>query len=154
MTGITENGIEIDRTVAADPEQVFAALTTAESFAQWFGTRAVDVPIDRLDYRAEPGRRWAAVMVLPDGNAINWAGEFVEVDAPTRLMMTLTDQPEAENGALLSIDLTRIDAASGAGSGTQLRAQQEAPGFSDEQKLATIAGWEGFLDVLAEIAEA
>jgi hypothetical protein len=31
---------------------------------------------------------------------------------------------------------------------------QEAPGFTAEQREATIAGWQAFFDVLQEIAEA
>ena len=38
--------------------------------------------------------------------------------------------------------------------GTHLHATQEAPGFSDEQKLATIEGWQAFLDVVGEVAAA
>lgn len=88
-------------------------------------------------------------MVLPDGGTMDWAGTFIEVDAPTRLEMTITDQPDAENGARLTFEL----AAAADGEGTRLMMTQQAPGFSDEQKHATIAGWQGFLDVLAQIAE-
>ena len=147
MTAITEAGIEIDREFAAAPAAVFAAWTTAESFAQWFGGSMVQVPMETLDYVAEAGRVWTATMVLPDGNTMNWTGEFVEVDAPNRLVMTLTDQPENEARAVMTIDL----AASG--SGTRMRMTQETPGFSEEQRLGTIAGWESFFDVLGAIAE-
>ena len=62
------------------------------SFAQWFGTRAVTVPADRLSWEVREGQDWAAVMVLPDGAEINWRGRFVLVDAPQRLEFTL-DRP-------------------------------------------------------------
>lgn len=148
MTGITEEGIEIDREFAAPPAVVFAAWTTPESFARWFGGQDVHVPIDGLDYRAEVGRAWSAMMVLPDGNAIDWAGEFLEIDPPSRLVMTLTDRPASGQRAVLTLDLTPTEA------GTRLRMTQQTPGFTDEQRLGTIAGWQTFLDVLAEIAEA
>lgn len=147
MTGITEAGIEIDREFAATPDAVFAAWTSPESFARWFGGRDVQVPLDGLDYRAVVGRAWSAMMVLPDGNTIDWAGEFLEVDPPSRLVMTLTDRPADGARAVLTIDLTPTAA------GTLMRMTQETPGFTPEQREGVIAGWQTFLDVLAEIAE-
>lgn len=147
MTGITDEGIEIDREFAAPPSAVFAAWTTAASFARWFGGREVQVPLDGLDFRAEAGREWTAMMVLPDGNTIDWAGEFLEVDPPSRLVMTLTDRPAEGERAVLTVELTPTEA------GTRMRMTQQTPGFTDEQRLGTIAGWQTFLDVLGEIAE-
>lgn len=147
MTGITEDGIEIDREFAAPPASVFAAWTTPESFARWFGGRDVQVPGDQLDYRAEAGRAWSAMMVLPDGNTIDWAGEFLEVDPPSRLVMTLTDRPDVAERAVLTIDLTPTD------TGTRMVMTQQTPGFSVAQREGTIAGWQSFLDVLTDIAE-
>jgi hypothetical protein len=89
MTGITPGGFEIDRDFAAPPSAVFAAWTTAEHFARWFGGKDVQVPADRLDYEPAAGRAWSA-----------------------------------------------------------------APDFTDEQRKATIAGWQTFFDVLQQIAEA
>lgn len=148
MTGITEDGIEIDREFAATPDAVFAAWTTAESFSRWFGGRDVQVPLDGLDYRAEVGRAWSAMMVLPDGSTIDWAGEFLEVDPPSRLVMTLTDRPAEGDRAVLTVELTPTAV------GTRLLMTQQTPGFSTEQREGTIAGWQSFLDVLGEIAAA
>ncbi|MEY9953659.1 SRPBCC domain-containing protein [Leifsonia sp. EB34] len=148
MTGFTADGIVIDREFAAPPAAVFAAWTTPESFARWFGGLDVQVPLDGLDYRAVEGRSWSAMMVLPDGTTIQWAGEFLEVDPPTRLVMTLTDRPDVAERAVLTVDLTPSPV------GTRLRLTQQTPGFSDEQRQGTIAGWMTFLDVLGELAEA
>ena len=71
---------------------MFAAWTTAEHFARWFGGEDVQIPADRLDY-----------------------------------------EPTA--------------------SGTHMHLTQEAPDFTDEQRKATIAGWQTFFDVLQQIAE-
>lgn len=139
--------IEIERDIAASPEAVFDAWTTPESFAQWFGTRAVDVPTDRLDFVAEEGRPWSATMVLPDGNTIDWTGEFREVTRPARLEFTITDQPADPARAAVTVDLTETD------EGTHLLMTQETPGFTEEQREGLIGGWNAFLDVLAEIAE-
>jgi uncharacterized protein YndB with AHSA1/START domain len=107
---------------------VFAAWTTAEHFARWFGGKDVQIPADRLDYEPTAGRAWSATMVLPDGNTIDWTGE------PGRLAITVEFSPTA--------------------SGTHMHLTQEAPDFTDERRTATIAGWQTFLAVLQQIAEA
>lgn len=148
MTGITEEGFEIDRDLAPAPADVFRAWTTAEGFAAWFGGDGIDVPADRLDFVAEPGRTWKATMVLPDGNEMNWTGEIVEVTPDRRFVFTLTDQPQDPARAQAVVELSPL------GEGTRLHFTQEAPGFSDEQKQATIAGWEHFIDALEAHAAA
>ena len=83
----------ITRTLRAPRELVFEAITKPEHFAVWFGTAAVEVPQDTLTMDVRPGGDFRAVMHLPDGNRINWAGSYVEVEPPSHLAMTLTDQP-------------------------------------------------------------
>ena len=63
-------GIRITRDFSAAREQVWAAWTTPTSFAQWFGTRAVTVPADRLSWDVREGQDWAAVMRAP-----RWGGD-------------------------------------------------------------------------------
>ncbi|HWT34391.1 MAG TPA: SRPBCC domain-containing protein [Microbacterium sp.] len=148
MTGITtDTGIEIERDFAAAPADVFAAWTTPEAFARWFGGDQVQVPLDSLDYRAEAGRSWSATMVLPDGNTIAWTGEFVEVSPVSRLVLTMTDQPDADGRATITVDLTATQ------NGTRMRFTQTTPGFTAEQREGVLAGWQGFIDVLQQVAE-
>jgi uncharacterized protein YndB with AHSA1/START domain len=148
MTGITPEGFEIDRDFAAPPSAVFAAWTTAEHFARWFGGKDVQIPADRLDYEPAAGRAWSATMVLPDGNTIDWTGEFLEVVPGKRLVFTMTDQPDKPSRLAIIVELSATV------SGTHMHMTQEAPNFTEEQRKATIAGWQTFLDVLQEIAEA
>ena len=148
MTGITPEGFEIDRDFAAPPAAVFAAWTTAEHFARWFGGKDVQVPADRLDYEPAVGRAWSATMVLPDGTTIDWAGEFLEVVPDKRLVLTMTDRPAEPTRAAITVELSPT------AGGTHMHMTQEAPGFAAEQREATIAGWQAFFDVLQAIAEA
>ena len=106
MTGITPEGFEIDRDFAAPPAAVFAAWTTAEHFARWFGGKDVQIPADRLDYEPAAGRAWSATMVLPDGNTIDWAGEFLEVVPGKRLVFTMTDQPAEPSRLAITVDFS------------------------------------------------
>lgn len=148
MTGITTDGIEIDRDFAASPAAVFTAWTTPEHFARWFGGKAVLVPLDSLDFVVEPGRAWSAQMVLPDGNTIGWTGEFIEVVPDRRLVFTISDRPAEPGRARIVVELVPIP------DGTRMRFTQETPGFSSEQQEGVLAGWQSFIDDLEQIATA
>lgn len=140
--------ITIERHIAAPASAVFAAWTTPEHFARWFGGPEIEVPLDSLDFRAEPGRSWTAQMNLPDGNVMDWTGDFVEVTPNERLVWTLTDQPAEPDRAQMVVELTE------SADGTHLLFTQETPGFSAEQQAAVLAGWESFIDELERIATA
>ena len=135
----------ITRELTAPRELVFKALTAPEHFAVWFGTAAVEVPQDTLTMDVRPGGKFRAVMHLPDGNLINWAGEYVEVDPPAHLAMTLTDNPDAYAGLPVLFDLEEI------AGGTRLTISQDRADFSDEQVAATIGGYNAFVDEIQNI---
>ncbi|GAA1950457.1 SRPBCC domain-containing protein [Microbacterium deminutum] len=137
----------ITRTLRAPRELVFEALTKPEHFAVWFGTAAVEVPQDTLTMDVRPGGAFRAVMQLPDGNRIDWAGSYVEVDPPSHLAMTLTDQPGDEVGLPVLFDLEEVDG------GTQLTISQDRSDFTDEQVAATIAGYNAFIDDIERVVE-
>lgn len=135
----------VTRTLAAPREIVFDALTKPEHFAVWFGTAEVEVPQDTLSMDVRPGGAFRAVMHLPDGNLIHWAGTYIEVDPPARVAMTLTDQPGDDAGLPVIFDLESVEG------GTQLTVRQDRSDFSDEQVAATIAGYNAFIDDLEKI---
>lgn len=137
--------LELDFRIEASPDRVFAALTEPEQFAQWFGTAAVDVPLDQLVWRPEEGAHWRAMMVLPDGGCIHWHGTFVEVDPPRRLVITMDDDPLVDSTDPTSFLLTED------GTGTILTVRQSTPGFSPEEQEATRAGYVAFLTDLAAL---
>jgi uncharacterized protein YndB with AHSA1/START domain len=135
----------VTRTLAAPRELVFEAITRPEHFAVWFGTAEVEVPQDTLSMDVRPGGAFRAVMHLPDGNRINWAGTYVEVDPPSHLAMTLTDQPGDDAGLPVIFDLEPVEG------GTQLTIRQDRSDFSDEQVAATIAGYNAFIDDMERV---
>jgi uncharacterized protein YndB with AHSA1/START domain len=137
----------ITRTLRAPRELVFEAITRPEHFAVWFGTAAVEVPQESLTMDVRPGGAFRAVMVLPDGNRIDWAGEYQVVEPPTHLAMTLTDQPGDDAGLPVLFDLEEVDG------GTQLTIRQDRSDFSDEQVAATIAGYNAFVDDIERVLE-
>ncbi|MCW3494470.1 SRPBCC family protein [Microbacterium sp. SSM24] len=137
----------ITRTLRAPRELVFEAITLPEHFAVWFGTAAVEVPQESLTMDVRPGGAFRAVMVLPDGNRIDWAGEYKVVEPPSHLAMTLTDQPGDDAGLPVLFDLEEVDG------GTQLTIRQDRSDFSDEQVAATIAGYNAFVDDIERVLE-
>ncbi len=139
--------VTITRDLAAPRELVFDAITQPAHFSVWFGTAAVTVPLDSLIMDVRVGGAFRATMLLPDGNRIDWAGEYVEVDPPSHLAMTLTDDPDAYAGLPVLFDLEEIEG------GTRLTISQDRADFSDEQVDATIAGYNAFVDEIAAVLE-
>lgn len=135
----------VTRTLRAPRELVFDAITRPEHFAIWFGTAAVEVPQDSLLMDVRPGGRFQAVMLLPDGGRIDWAGEYLAVEPPSHLAMTLSDQPGDDAGLPVLFDLEEVE------DGTKLTIRQDRADFTDEQVAATIAGYNAFLDDMEDV---
>lgn len=135
----------VTRMLRAPRELVFEAITRPEHFAVWFGTAAVEVPQETLSMDVRPGGRFRAVMLLPDGGRIDWAGEYLAVEPPAHLAMTLTDQPGDDAGLPVLFDLEEV------GEGTKLTIRQDRADFTDEQVAATIAGYNAFLDDMEDV---
>lgn len=135
----------VTRTLRAPRDLVFEAITKPEHFAVWFGTAAVNVPQESLTMDVRPGGAFRAVMELPDGNRIDWAGEYKVVEPPSHLTMTLTDQPGDDAGLPVLFDLEEVDG------GTLLTIRQDRSDFTDEQVAATIAGYNAFIDDIERV---
>ena len=141
------DGFTITRTFAAPPQLVFEAFTKPEHFSVWFGTAAIPVPLDTLSMDVRVGGRWTAVMHLPDGTTKDWEGEYTEVDPPSRLAFTLTDQIGEDPGEPVTVDLKEVDG------GTEMTFWQARHGFTDEQIAAVTQGYGAFFDELGRIVE-
>lgn len=141
------DGFTTTRTIAASPERVWHALVDAESFASWFGTEHVAVPLSTLRWDAREGSEWSAQMVLPDGATIDWEGEFVRVDQPRELAFTITDDATNPQRDDVVFTLTASD-----GGGCALTLAQSGGGLSPDQYEQAAAGWAGFVDVIEQIA--
>jgi uncharacterized protein YndB with AHSA1/START domain len=81
--------LQLRRTIAAPRAEVFRAWTEPELFSKWFrppGTRAPEVELD-----PRPGGRWRVTLTARGIKPPSWRtfGEFVEVDAPSRLVFTM-----------------------------------------------------------------
>ena len=143
-----DNVISANRTFHVSPQRAYDAWTTPEQFAYWFGTDQVTIPLDTVKMDLRPGGKWAAQMHLPDGNVINWVGEYRELDPGNRIAMTITDQPDDPAQALLEVDFNPESDGD-----TNVAITQEAPGFSAEQIKQTEAGYNSFFDSMATLFE-
>ncbi len=85
---MSERTVSITRIFDAPPERVFAAWTSAEHLARWFGPRGFTIPACEAD--ARPGGVFRVCLRSPQG-VDYWArGEYREVIAPERLVIACT----------------------------------------------------------------
>ncbi len=134
--------VSITRTFAVPPEQVFAAWTTPEHFGHWFGTESTTVEDVQMDVRV--GGRWSARMILGGGVEIDWHGSYLEVDAPNRLVFSLTDRP-GDKFERVTVTLTKVEA------GTEMTFTQSGGNVPPENYARLEEGWRSFFDDLSKI---
>jgi uncharacterized protein YndB with AHSA1/START domain len=72
--------------IAAPPERVFRALTTAE-ITEWWGS-ADSYRVTRFQADLRPGGAWRSDGVNQDGRPFSVHGEFLEIDPPRLLVQT------------------------------------------------------------------
>src|ERR671935_939526 len=107
MTSLT-----LVRRIKARPSVVFEALTTPEGIASWWGPDEGPVLIAETDVRV--GGRFRVRFRMLDGSEHESTGEYLEVSAPKRLVMswqwTTGGEPdEAGHLSRIEIDLKPID---------------------------------------------
>ncbi|TDE07353.1 SRPBCC domain-containing protein [Jiangella asiatica] len=75
----------IERTFAAPRDLVWAAMTSAEHLARWIGPHGTTTEVVEMDVRPGGGWKWINKY---DGGSVTFAGEYLEVEPPTRLVRT------------------------------------------------------------------
>ncbi|WP_127466566.1 SRPBCC domain-containing protein [Streptomyces sp. B27] len=144
MNGGTRQGIDLTRVLHAPQRRVFAAWTSPEDFAAWYGGEA-EVPLDRVAMDVRPGGAWSLVIVLP-GVEMPFHGVYREVSEPDGLVLTLKDgsAPKEAEGEIVTVTLTDL------GDGTtELAFHQRGGSLTPAQYAAAEDGWEAFFDALA-----
>jgi uncharacterized protein YndB with AHSA1/START domain len=84
-------GIELEQLVAAPGDEVFRAFVEPEQLSRWWGPRGFTVPEASLD--AHPGGRYRIAMRPPGGEPFHLTGEYRDVEAPARLVLTFNWEP-------------------------------------------------------------
>jgi uncharacterized protein YndB with AHSA1/START domain len=138
------NGFTVTRVFDAPRERVWREWTEPEAFADWFGGTESEVPLDSVTMDVRPGGAWRATMYAgPERREIRWWGEYREVDAPERLVFTVSDRAD-DRYELVTVVLADL------GDGrTEMRFEQRG-WMRPEQYERTKQGWGGFFDRIAE----
>jgi uncharacterized protein YndB with AHSA1/START domain len=85
------------RSVLAAPRaRIFQALTTPADLAAWWGPEGFSTTEMDLDLRV--GGRYRFTMRPPEGEPFHLAGEFLEIDAPSRLVYSFRwEEPDPDD---------------------------------------------------------
>jgi uncharacterized protein YndB with AHSA1/START domain len=138
-------GLTIRRVFAASRERVWREWTEAEAFADWFGGVEAEVPLETVAMDVRPGGAWRATMFSgPERRRIDWSGEFREVRAPERLVLTISDQPGGVEPELVVVVLTEL------GDGRTEMLVEQHGSLPPEVYEAARSGWGAFLDRMEE----
>ena len=143
-SGTSEYGITVTRVFDAPRERVWKEWTEPERFADWFGGTDSEVPLSTVAMDVRPGGTWKATMYAGSGrHEILWKGEYREVDAPERLVFTVTDRSD-DKYEVVSVVLTDL------GDGRTEMFFEQRGHLAPEQYERTERGWGGFFDRMAE----
>jgi uncharacterized protein YndB with AHSA1/START domain len=99
--------LEIERVVPAPRPVVFAAFTTAEQLASWWGPKGFTVA--SLDFEPRVGNAYRLEMQPPEGDSFHLVGEFREVDPPERLAYTFVWEPADPDDVETLVELSFRD---------------------------------------------
>jgi uncharacterized protein YndB with AHSA1/START domain len=137
--GAGEYGIRLSRVFEASRERIWREWTKPEAFADWYGGPQCEVPLDSVSMDVRPGGKWRLTMFAPpDRRRIDWKGEYLEVDAPERLVFTVSDQPGDEAFELVTVVLVDLG-----DDRTEMHFEQRGS-MSPEQYERATEGWGSF----------
>jgi uncharacterized protein YndB with AHSA1/START domain len=142
---MAEHGFTMTWVFDAPRERVWREWTEPAAFADWFGAPTGAVPLESVAMDVRPGGAWELTMLVePTGHEIAWRGEYLEVDPPGRLVLTMCDQPQVERYERITVVLTDL------GDGrTEMFLEQRGHGPPGMYERAR-SGWGGFFDRIAE----
>jgi uncharacterized protein YndB with AHSA1/START domain len=138
-------GFTLTRVFDAPRERVWREWTEPERFADWFGGPESDVPLDTVAMDVRPGGAWRATMFAgPDRREIRWAGEYREISAPERLVLTMSDRPGEDVQELVTVVLRDL------GDGRTEMVVEQRGQMRPEAYERARGGWGVFFDRIAE----
>ena len=137
---MADYGITMRRVFDAPRERVWQEWTEPERFADWFGGSEAEIPLETVTLDVRPGGAWRATMFFgPDRRMIRWRGEYLEVVAPERLVLTFSDRSD-EVYELVTVVLNDL------GSGRTEMLFEQRGHLRPEEYERTKDGWGGFFD--------
>ena len=138
--------LHMTRVLPGSPAEVFRAMTDEAELARWWGPRGFTTRSAEIDPR--PGGSYEIEMQPPDGEAFHLSGEFLQVEAPARLVYTFRwDPPDPDDReTLVTIVLEAQDER------TEVELTQGE--FTTEERRALHeGGWSDSFERLRELLE-
>jgi uncharacterized protein YndB with AHSA1/START domain len=132
--------LEIVRVFDAPRERVWKEWTDPEAFADWYGGEHADMVPESVEMDVREGGAWKGTMNAERGE-IFWAGEYLEVDEPERLVFTVTDQPDSDERDVVTVVLKDLG-----DDGTEMVMQQSGGHMPPEGYERAKQGWGTFFD--------
>jgi glutathione S-transferase len=133
----------VRRTIAANPERLFRAWTTASEFVRWWGPRGVICESADIDLCI--GGAYRIANRLPDGGLVWISGTFEEIEPPHRLAFSWRVEPGAEEVSRVVVTFQAV------GEGTEVVVLHERIA-RQEVRQDHEQGWTGCLEGLAKYA--
>jgi len=96
VTPRSDRELATSRLVAAEPADVFDAFRDPGKLARWWGPAGFTNTFH--EFRFEPGGAWRYTMHGPDGTDFANESEFVEIAAPSRVVIRHVTNPPFEAG--------------------------------------------------------
>ena len=98
---VSDLEVVMTRVFDAPRELVYQVCTEAQHMAEWWGPAKLSLPVCEMDVR--PGGTYRFVQRDDDGTEYPFSGEFREVVAPSRLVMTQIFEPYADHEMLVTL---------------------------------------------------
>jgi uncharacterized protein YndB with AHSA1/START domain len=138
--------------IAAPPERVFQALTTAEELARWFGDSSCPVKLWEMDARSGGRYRYVTeegTVVVNSVSEFECHGEIMEIDPPRLLVYSwIANWHEDKNlRTVVRWELTPI------AGGTHVKVVHSGLAHEDAARKDYGGGWPGVLDMLKKFVE-
>jgi uncharacterized protein YndB with AHSA1/START domain len=136
--------LEITRVLPAAPSTVFAAFSTPDELARWWGPAGFSIP--RLEFDPRAGDSYRIEMQPPEGDVFHLTGEFRTVDPLARLAYTFVwEDPDPDDVKTL-VDLSFRDL----GESTEVVLTQ-GPFKTEARRELHQNGWTESLDKLEQL---
>jgi uncharacterized protein YndB with AHSA1/START domain len=138
---IDDTTLVIRRSFDTDAVTLFRALTDPEALTNWFGPGAAKVHHAESDLRV--GGKWAIEMIGDNCEEHNISGEYVEIDAPRKVVFTWAWRSTPDRVSQVTYALTSADEGR-----TTLTLTHERLANA-EVRDKHVFGWNGSLDNLS-----
>ena len=139
--------LEINRNLPAAQAAVFRAFSAPDQLEKWWGPEGFSIPSLEFDPRVGDGYR--IEMQPPDGDRFQLAGEFREVEPPTRLAFTFVwEDPDPDDVETL-VELSFTDL----GESTEV-ALAQGPFRTEARRELHRNGWTDSFDKLERLLAA